>query len=297
MKADVILWQPALPNLLNLRGYEDMARTYLHGLKLLGFDGELRVNSFDPKSDVNFVFGAHLMGQENLDRIPGRCYYVNLEQVYQQQVPEEQLSPAIRYILRHWSVIDYSRFNMEFWRRFEGARTHCLPVAYGDNLLLPRRDVQEDIDVLYYGSLGAHLRLSDDYKMRFLAACADSPILRPKICFLQNEYDGLRDELIARSKIVVSVTSALIFPGVRCQLLLANGKAIVSSRRDIDLVDDFFAQNLLFADVDTVPGVLKALLDNDEDRRRYARTASESFKKIRIEDQLRDLLRADGILG
>lgn len=295
MKADVILWQPALPNLLNLRGYEDMARTYRHGLQVLGFESRLHVNSFDPNSEVNFVFGAHLMDLENLRRIPGQCFYVNLEQVYQQQVPEENLAPSIRHMLRHWSVIDYSKFNMEFWNRFAGARTFLLPVAYGDNLLLPRRDLPEDIDVLYYGSLGAHLRLADDYKMRFLAACADSPILRPKICFLQNEYDGLRDELIARSKIVVSVTSALIFPGVRCQLLLANGKAVVSSRREIDLVDDFFAEHLRFADVDTVPAVLKQLLEHDEERHRYAEQASEAFKKVRIEDQLRQLLQAHGI--
>ena len=114
--------------------------------------------------------------------------------------------------------------------------------------------------------------------------------MRPTIIFLQNNYDSLRSELIARSRIIISVTSDRIFPSVRSQYLIANRKPIISSIKPNDLIDDYFKDNIKFSTVEEVGFTIAHLLGNEDDLNKYSENLFNSFSKIRIDELLQKLL-------
>lgn len=290
MQANVILYQPNLPNYLNLRAYEDYARNFVWGLNKIGIKTRLLINEYDSSSDMNFIFGAQIMPLEILTSFRGNCYYVNLEQVFQFKIDKFNLKPQIKFIIDNWTIIEYSKFNMDFWERMAAPNVKLLPVAYGPSLSDIDFKIKKDIDLLYYGSLGEHMSLKDDFKMKFLAACASSSKRRPTIVFLQNNYDSLRSELIARSRIIISITSDRIFPGVRSQYLIANRKPIISSIKPDDLIDDYFKDNIKFSTADEVGFTVANLLDNEDDLNEYSENLFNSFSKIKIDELLKKIL-------
>jgi hypothetical protein len=293
MQANVILYQPNLPNYLNLRAYEDYARNFVWGLNKIGIKTHLLINEYDSSADMNFIFGAQVMPLEVLNNFRGICYYVNLEQVFQIKIDKFNLSPQIKFIIDNWTIIEYTKFNMDFWERMAAINVKLLPVAYGPTLSDIDFKIKKDIDLLYYGSLGEHMSLKDDFKLKFLAACASSSKMRPTIVFLQNNYDSLRSELIARSRIIISVTSDRIFPGVRSQYLIANRKPIISSIKADDLIDDYFKENIKFSTIDEVGYKISNLLSNEDDLNEYSEKLFSSFSKIRIDELLEKILFVD----
>ena len=109
-----------------------------------------------------------------------------------------------------------------------------------------------------------------------------------------------RDELIARSRIVLNVnkfTRTRIFELVRVSYLLANGKAVVSDIYPESDIDPDLRDAVVFAPVESVPAACMELLKNDPARRRLEQLGPEVMRQRDIREILRRALKESGLYG
>jgi hypothetical protein len=287
MLCNIVLYQPNLPSLLNLKAYDDVALTVAQGLRQAGHDVQYTINSFMPSSDKYFLFGAHLMPFDLVSRFPKGTIAFNLEQYHGHlHMRQEDMSPGMRYFLQNFQIIEYSPYNMPFWEVTQPTITpKVLPVPYGDNLIIPGADnTEQDIDVLYYGSIGG------ERKLGFLMAAMGRHRIKPKIVLMQNIYGSERDHYIRRAKIVLSATGDRIFPEVRASYLLANSKAVISDIGETDLIDPFYRDNLVFATKDDIEDKLCELLTDHDLRQAYAARCHALMKTRDIASYIQAIL-------
>lgn len=287
MRCNVVLYQPNVPALINLKAYDDVARSVQYGLQLAGHEAHLTVNSFLRDADQYFLFAAHLMPLELLQQFPPGTRCFNLEQYYHlTDMSRERLGPGMQHIVEHFQVIEYSRYNLPFWDAVRPSRAVITqPVPHAECLVIPPLPpAQQDIDVLYYGSIGG------ERKLAFLMAAMGKSLVRPRTVLMQNIYGPERDSYIARAKIVLSATGDRIFPEVRTSFLLTNEKAVISDIHPDDLIDPFYRDCLVFADKDAVEARIHELLSDDERRLHYASQCASHMRTRSVEAYIAAIL-------
>lgn len=179
---------------------------------------------------VNLVFGAHLFAPEVL--LPANCVLVNLE-----QFPDSIMAREAHYLalLKRHPVLDYSPHNAERVRQAIGhSWVHVLRIGYMPALTRIDRAAQEDVDVLFYGTV-------NERRQAIIDALASTG-LRLKV--LNGVYGAERDAWIARSKVVLNMHyyESKVHEVIRTSYLLANRKAVVSEcAADTEIDDDLRA--------------------------------------------------------
>jgi hypothetical protein len=292
--ANVVLNIPNHPSMLNLSGYTDFAQTVNWGLNALGLESKLTVNSLIENADVYFVFGGHLLAVSDLQRMKGKRFFVNLEQLHGFNLNFSQLKPSMQFALENFTILDYTRFNFDFWRRVGLDNPIYFPPSYGENLLFKSPvALAKDIDLLYYGNLGFPDDGQAGYKLNFIRTAVGGKTVRPVTVCLQNEYGPLREELIQRSKMVLSVTLDRVFPSVRAQLLLANGKFIVSSIKEGDHVDDEFKDLVSFLPLESIADFVSKALNSAAWLEELATTRTKNFREHSVIKRLQSLLKEE----
>lgn len=287
MLCNVVLYRPNIPSLLNLRAYDDVAKTVAYGLQQAGHAVQLTINSFLRQADRYFLFAAHLMPTEMLDQFPVGSVSFNLEQLHGHTwMTRSDLSPPMQHIIQNFQVVEYSTYNMPYWLGLEPERMPIvLPIPYGENLIIKKTsEIEEDIDVLYYGSIGG------ERKLAFLMAAMGKGRIKPKIVLMQNVYGVERDHFINRSRIVLSATGDRIFPEVRASYLMANSKAVISDIGDEDLIDPLYRENLIFATKDDVEEKIYTLLSDDVSRVNYAQHCHQIIRGRDISSYIQAIL-------
>jgi hypothetical protein len=131
----------------------------------------------------------------------------------------------------------------------------------------------QDIDVLIYGIPSA-LRLGT-----FEALCMRG-VTSVFVCGL---YGSARDELIARSKVVMNLNRhrSMIFEIVRVSYLLANGKAVVADRQADTIIEPDIESGLALCQPEDLVATCEALL-NDDARRNALGEAGRAAMKARL---------------
>ncbi|HTP27208.1 MAG TPA: hypothetical protein VMK12_16340, partial [Anaeromyxobacteraceae bacterium] len=205
------------PGFLHSAGLHEVGELLVHGLRRLGHDAVL---CSEPAQNGrrSLVLGPCFLPAHPLP-VPANAILYNFEQIY----PESPwFSPEVLQLFRCHEVWDYSARNASRYSELGLASPRVVPIGYVSELARILRSAQEDIDVLFYGSLC-------DRRKAILDALRARG-LRVESVF--GVYGSARDELIARSKIVLNLHlyEAKVFEIVRVSYLLANGRCVVSER-------------------------------------------------------------------
>jgi hypothetical protein len=257
-----------------LNGYKEVVESVIWGLRELGHTVESSENTFS-QSATNIIFGAQMLELEVVEKLPPSTIVYNFEQLRGAAL----LRPALVYAAANFKVWDYSEANAEAWRALK-ADCRIVPVGYAEPLTrIPKAPVQ-DIDVLMYGTPGP------DRMDAFYHLCQSGL----KTVFVCGLYGKERDELIARSKLIVNINlySAKIFEVVRVSYLLANRKAVVADIDPATFIEEDIRAGICVVEPSMLVLECNDLVNNDPRRKAIEESG---FEAIRSRD-IRPILEA-----
>jgi hypothetical protein len=200
--------------------FAEIAETLVLGLRTIGHKASAAVNGFLPNA-LNIVLAGFHLTPSDFNHLPTRSVIYNLE-----QIDDETLArlPHLIELFKRFEVWDFSERNIDRLRPFVPRLFH-LPVGTVPEMTRIKPANMQDIDVLFYGSM-------TDRRFDALRSISAAGLN------VRNEfglYGVARDELIARSKVVLNLHKhdAKIFEIVRVSYLLSNRKAVVSEVSDV----------------------------------------------------------------
>lgn len=280
--------------------FADVGRSIAYALRQLGHDVQ-----FDPGDGPRIVnpkppFGRSIILAPNFlvdCPLAENAILFNFEQVpgkigggpgeVDALISDAWLSSDILNLYRRHTVWDYSAKNIEHLKILgvEDVR-HCR-VGYTPNLSCIE-PVEEDIDVLMYGTLSTSPR-----RAAILQALIDKGY---RVQALQGVYGPERDSWIARSKIILNIhnnppeIAPAIFETVRCSYLWANKKCVVSESGSQDSeLDRLGARGSAYVPYEMLIETCVVLLDSSDMRADIAMNGYEAINEI---DQAKEVQRA-----
>lgn len=198
-------------------GLETWASVLEYGLRGLGADVTSGRNNFDD-SRVNFIFGAHLLTDQQAGELPSQCVIVNLEQLH--ALPGLETSTYLS-LIKQYVIWDFSQKNLKFLSdNFGIEHSSYLPVSFAPTLETSIEEVEKDIDVLFYGVLNP--------RRRSILSQLDEAGLNVQV--LVGVFGEERNAYIERSKIILNVSyyGSDILESARVLEALALKKCVVS---------------------------------------------------------------------
>jgi SAM-dependent methyltransferase len=258
---------------LHTEAFREVAETLQFGLRSIGHSAQIQETVFD-RTSTNVLLGSHLLSLQQALDIPAGSVVYNLEQLGGPSLPTHFYELAHRY--RVW---DYSPQNLEQWKATGYARPPVLvPLGYVPELSRIQSAAMQDIDVLFYGSL-------NERRIRIVKALKDAGA---RVHTLFGVYGKQRDELIARSKIVLNIHfyDAKIFEIVRVSYLLANAKAVVTECCPDTETEEGLAGCVLSCPYESLVEECLSLLKNDEARQKLGNRGFQWFSQRKESDIL-----------
>ena len=253
--------------------FQEIGETIHYALLEMGHDSIL-TSQTDIPNRQHIILGSNLLPFYPT-KISSRSILYNLEQI----TPDSPwLQSAFLDILRQYPVWDYSQSNIKQLTRLGITSVQHLPIGYMSQLtrICP---VDEDIDVLLYSSL-------NERRWHIIKSLKAHGVKAEAVFGL---YGKERDQLIARSKIVLNIHfyEAKVFEVVRVSYLLANQRVVISERGCNPVEEAAFSTGVVFADYDNLVNTCLDLLSSLEDRNRIA---EEGFKLMSQRSEI-DYLR------
>jgi hypothetical protein len=228
------IWVVSPPGYIHSRAFDEIAIGLKSGMSRLGFEVPIVRNMKDITGQA-IVLGCNLIPYLRLSEIPGNLILFNLEQI---QLDSPWLSPSYLNILRTYPVWDYSYQNIQELKRLGiNNVAHC-GIGYEPELTkIPQ--VEEDIDILFYGSL-------NDRRIAILKELKNKGL---NVAGFVGTYGEKRDKFIARSKIILNIHyyEARVFEIVRVSYLLANRKFVISEAGLDDDLEKLFSEGVVFS--------------------------------------------------
>lgn len=244
------------PGTHGLNGFNDVIDTISWGLEQLGHEVSYAVNTFSFEA-TNIVFGAQVVPLEMLEAFPDCTIIYNFEQL--RGVKPDEIVLQLRYCASRFKIWDYSFANLDLWRSIGATDVQVVPVGYAPILGKIPKVENQDIDVLLYGSPGQN-RLNVFYEL------SQSGLTTVFVCGL---YGSGRDNLIARSKIVLNINligSAKIFEIVRVSYLLANRKAVVADLDPSTFIEEDIKDSIKFSTLTDIQENCNLLINDNAKR-------------------------------
>ncbi len=258
--------------------FREVAETLQFGLRSMGHTAEIRENTFDAQA-TNVLLGAHLLSPQHALSIPPGSILYNLEQLGGPSLPAHFYEVAIRH-----QVWDYSPQNIKKWQAMscDYLPVH-VPLGYVPELSRIRASQTQDIDVLFYGSL--------NQRRNFIVNALKNAGATVHVLF--GVYGAERDEVIARSKIVLNVHfyDAKILEIVRVSYLLANLKAVVSECCSDTEIEKGLADSVLAVPYDALVDACQSLLRNEKERHKLETRGFQWFSQRKESDILSKALQ------
>ena len=205
------------PGYVHSGAFREVAEAVHHGLRALGHDSVL-TDELAPRGRRAIVLGSNLLPAVKRRPRPDAILY-NLEQI---DPGSPWLTPALLELFRRHEVWDYSARNAARYPALGLKPPRVVPVGWVPELTRIAPAPEEDLDVLFYGSLNPRRRaVLDALRARGLRVEA-----------VYGVYGEERDRLVARAKVVLNVHfyEAKVFEVVRVSYLLANRRCVVSER-------------------------------------------------------------------
>jgi hypothetical protein len=219
------------------------------GLRDLGHECAVQLNAIDPVAR-NIIVGCHLLDGAQRDQLPAGTIVLNTEQVHRSESP---FSAAVLDWARRFDVWDYSSLNREALLAQGAPRVALLGIGFHPGLLRIAK-AEEDIDVLFYGSL-------NDRRTAVLEKLQQAGLA---VQHLFCVYGQERDVWISRAKVVLNMHyyDAKIFEIVRVHYLMNNAKAVVGEVGPDTVIDPRYLGGFHAADYDgLVPGCIALCRD------------------------------------
>lgn len=235
--------------------FEELAETLLYGLKAIGIDATSDTNTIYPHA-TNIILGVHLLTTEEINMLPSDSIIYNTEQIF----PDSPWNTShLLTAIKKFNTWDYSLRNIE--RLAEQGITReifYMPVGFVPELCRIPKAVDQDIDVLFYGSM-------NERRQHILQTLIDRGL---KVVVTTSTYGAFRDALIARAKVVLNLHfyQSKIFEIVRVSYLLSNQKAIVAEVDDETDIDPKFRDAVIGVSYEQLVDACIDLV-NDEARR------------------------------
>jgi len=252
-----------------LNGYKEVIETMTWGLEQLGHQVSYAVNSHSNDS-INIVYGAQVAPLDALKALPDNSICYNLEQL--RGLTPENVKPQIKYCVSRFRMWDYSPSNVDAWRSLGQTDVSIVPIGYAPILTRIPEAKTQDIDVLLYGMSG----------VRRLQVVHDLSQLGITVVFVSGLYGAARDDLIARSRIVLNINLyqwAKIFEVVRVSYLLANRKAVVADIEPDTYVDEDIKGGIRFAPLKEIAANCSILIGDKAKRIALEEAGFEAISK------------------
>jgi SAM-dependent methyltransferase len=257
--------------------FREVAESLHHGLVALGHESVL-TDDVRPPGRRPIILGSNLL--KGIGAKPAKdAILYNLEQV---DPGSPWLTPELLALFRRHTVWDYSPRNAEQYPALGLPVPRVVPIGYVPALTRIAPAEEEDIDVLFYGSVNPRRR-------RVLEALAARG-LRVEAAY--GVYGEARDALIARAKLVLNVHfyEAKVFEVVRVSYLLANGRCVVSERGADAEEEGRFEGGVAFAAYDDLADTCARLAGDPAARAALCRTGQELMKRRDTAAYLREAL-------
>ena len=245
--------------------FQEIAKTLRYGLQSLGYNAIITENEFSEAS-INIILGAHLITEDQINKIPLSSILYNLEQFDSKSL----LNATTFRMFEMFTVWDYSKRNIENFReRGYGKQLYHVPIGYVPELTcIPKASIQ-DIDVLFYGSMNARReQIIDELKKSGLNVVA-----------LFGVYGEDRDAVISRAKLIINIHfyDSSIVEIVRISYLLANGKAVVAECNEGTEYTDDLKTAVALVPYDQLVDTCIEFVKNDEKRRLLEKNGFDYF--------------------
>lgn len=276
MKYNICTIQP--PGYIHARAFDEIAILVGNSLKDLGHDVNFQSNQIDTKAR-NIIIGCHLIDKSSASIVPKDSIVINTE----------QLSPEIGswgrnilYWLQEYNAWDYSKKNIEYIHRAGLREPKQLILGYHGSLNTIKKLENEDVDILFYGSL-------NDRRKAILEALVHRGC---KVKHLFGVYGIERDKWIARTKVVLNIHyfETKIFEIVRCFYLMINAKAVVSEISNDTSIDSIYRSGVNGVEYKKIVDECYNLVKDEAIRRKYEMNAFDTIKTINSVENIRTLV-------
>lgn len=246
----------------------EIAETLQAGFRALGYDANIVANVVRFGVPIILLAG-HLMTPADARKLPTGAIIYNLEQI---RPGAWAANPNYFDILRRHTVWDYDARNAAAIIDATGNRdVHHVPVGYMPELTRIAPATNQDIDVLFYGSITPRRHAV------FEAIAATGVGMHAAF----RVYGAERDALIARAKVVLNLHAHdnWGFEAVRLSYLLANRKAVVCEAASPDDVDADLRDGLALSPYDRLVDACIALVRDETARRRLENAGFAAFSR------------------
>ncbi|MFJ3306928.1 hypothetical protein ACIPSA_28170 [Streptomyces sp. NPDC086549] len=280
MRFAVTILRP--PGYQHWEAFTEVATTVHVALLRLGHDSVL---THDPRlpGRRHIIFGSNLLGHHPnpTDIFPEDYILYNLDQV---SADSPWLTPGLLDLFRKHTTWDYSARNIAELERLGVGGVRHVPIGYVPELERVQPVTEEDIDVLFIGSLNER-RLAP---IRYLASEGLNAVARFGL------YGEARDALLARAKIVLNVHfyEAKIFEIVRVSYLLANGRFVVSEHGCDTEEEAQYAAGVAFADYAKIADTCRHYVQRADERRARSETGRKLMRSNLATEFLRPAVAA-----
>jgi hypothetical protein len=260
-KYNIFIWTYGIPT------FSDVANVFLETIRNKGYICE--ISSKPDESCKNIVFGANNVVHVSIP-LPEGSVIVNLE-----QLRNNSMWSNGKYfdLLSQYEVWDYSDSNISFLNEKNITNIKKINIGYAPSLsTCGDIEVEKDIDVLFYGCMNP--RRSDIFNI----LNEDQNL---SVVFKNNCFGKERDQLIARSKVVLNIHyyESKVFEIIRVSHLLANGACVISEDGGDLIINkfeyDYWSDAVVFAQYDNLISTIYKYLQDDTLRREQARKGKE----------------------
>ncbi|MCA8003178.1 CgeB family protein [Burkholderia metallica] len=248
--------------------FDELAEVIAYGLHDLGHAVHMNDNVLMPDAR-NIMIGCHHAEPGSVEHVPADTIIVNTEQIH---VDERDWNERIYFWTSRFETWDYSERNLAKLHSVGIREARHLKLGFHPALRRIPANVEQDIDVLFYGSIGPRRQV-------VLDALAARGL---KVCAVYGVYGQARDALIARAKVVLNLHhyASHIFEIVRVFYLMTNGKAIVGEVSPTTAVDPDYAGGFRAAPYDALVDACVELVRDAEQRRTLEAAALETIARM-----------------
>lgn len=265
------------PNYSHTEAFREVGETVHYALLEMGHDSILTDQTNIPNRQ-HIILGSNLLPFYPT-QLSSHSILYNLEQI---APGSPWLQPAFLDILRQYSVWDYSQSNIEQLTRLGITSVEHVPIGYMPQLtrIYP---ADEDIDVLFYGSLNE--------RRWHIIQCLRAKGVKVEATF--GVYGKERDRMIARSKIVLNIHfyESKVLEVVRVSYLLANRRFVISERGCNPVEEAAFSAGVVFTDYDELVQTCLDFLSRSEDRRHMAEVGFQLMSQRVETDYLKTVIK------